>query len=590
MEWSAAMTKGLDLVLMWHMHQPDYRIETDAGECEFALPWTYLHAIKDYVDMAAHLERHEGMRAVVNLVPVLLEQIEDYVAQFASGHFRDPLLRCLAHPDLDALSPAERRLLLDTCFRGNHRTMLDPYPHYASLHRTYQDVVGTDETGLSYLSGNYFSDLVTWCHLVWCGETERRRQPLLANLLAKGSGFDAGDRRALLELIGEMIGGLIGRFRALAVADRIELATSPYAHPLAPLLLDLGCARQAQSGLQLPAATCYPGGRSRVLAQIDTALRSHEARFGMRPEGIWPAEGAVSDDFLRLLAGRQCGWVASSESVLANSLRRKGVAFDAERARHLYHPWRLSGTTGQTLFFRDERLSDLIGFEYARWYGSDAVRHFVGELEAIVAAADAGERPVVCVILDGENAWEYYPYNGYYFLDHLYEVLANHAAIRVTTFADLLRRLPPCAELDALVAGSWVHGTLSTWIGNADKNRAWELLCAAKRSYDLALSSGRLDPDRRAAAERRLASCESSDWFWWFGSDNARSAIDTFDRLFRDNLRHLYRLLGLPAPIGLDRPVTQSPGPARSETARGGTMLRGQIPPDETCSPTEGPK
>lgn len=570
------MTQGLDLVLMWHMHQPDYRVAHGEGQAEFARPWTYLHAIKDYTDMAAHLERHVAMRAVVNFVPVLLDQIEDYTAQFASRRFRDPLLRALAMPCLDALSPECRRLLLDTCFCSNHRTMLDPYPQYANLERIHREIANEGEGTTRYLSGDYFADLVTWYHLSWCGETERRRSPLLARLFAKGSGFDAADRKALLELIGELIGGLIGRYRALAEAGRIELATSPHAHPIAPLLLDPGCARDALPELPLPASPVYPGGRGRVLAHVDRARRSHELRFGALPRGLWPAEGAVSEEFVRLLDGGGFTWVASSESVLANTVLRQGVDFVAERGRHLYRPWRLHGCSGPLMFFRDERLSDLIGFDYARWYGSDAVHHFIGELEAIAREAPDGERPVVSVILDGENAWEYYPYNGYYFLDHLYEALSSHPSIRVTSFSELANGPLATGTLDTVVAGSWVQGTLSTWIGDPDKNRAWALLGDAKRSYDLAVSSARLDPAAASEADRQLARCESSDWFWWLGSGNSPSAIASFDSLFRDNARCLYELLGLPAPEVLSRPVSQ-PGHAPDHgSVREGAMLRGQ--------------
>ena len=177
--------KSLDLVFLWHMHQPDYRDHGGTtGEGEFMLPWVYLHAIKDYVDMAAHLERHPKIRCVVNMVPVLLDQIDDYVRQFATGRFRDPLLRMLATPDLGAISQGERRLLLDTCFRSNHVTMLAPFPHYQSLHDLYQMLAAQGESAYRYLSRDYFSDLVTWYHLAWTGETERRRNPLIANLMS----------------------------------------------------------------------------------------------------------------------------------------------------------------------------------------------------------------------------------------------------------------------------------------------------------------------------------------------------------------------------------------------------------------------
>ncbi|MDP2795613.1 MAG: glycoside hydrolase family 57 protein [Sulfurisoma sp.] len=556
--------KQLDLVFLWHMHQPDYRDHTSE---EFVLPWVYLHAIKDYTDMAAHLERHPGIHAVVNFVPVLLDQIDDYVAQFESGKFRDPLLRLLAEPDLDHIAATDRELLLEACFRSNHHTMLAPFPRYQRLHDIYKTLERESEAALAYLSGTYLADLVTWYHLAWTGETERRRHPLVAELMSKGEGYSLADRQGLLALFGGMLKGLIPRYRALAESGRVEISTTPHTHPLSPLLLDFAAARDTQPAAPLPKAAGYPGGRSRVEAQIESAYESHSQRFGRRPAGMWPAEGAISAAFVRQLAAAGCGWIASGEGVLKNTLHR--ARHDEPRAA--YHPWRLADAPGITLFFRDERLSDLLGFEYSKWHGQDAARHFVGQLETIIKTSPEGENPVVCVILDGENAWEHYPYNGHYFFEDLYTQLEAHPAIRTTTFAELLARNPPpqASLLPDLVAGSWVYGTLSTWIGDKDKNRAWDMLCAAKQSYDLVMSSGRLDAKESALAERQLAICESSDWFWWFGDYNPAPAVASFDRLYRRNLANLYRCLKLAPPAQLDQPIS-----AGSDTAEGGSMRR----------------
>ncbi|MDO9451174.1 MAG: glycoside hydrolase family 57 protein, partial [Rugosibacter sp.] len=517
--------KQLKLVFLWHMHQPDYRNHGDgfsaekvgAGKTaagEFMLPWVYLHAMKDYSDMAAHLERYPEIRCVVNFVPVLLEQIEDYAQQFASGKFRDPLLRMLASPDLHQITATERQLLLNTCFRSNHLTMLAPFPRYRHLHKLYMDLCREGEATLAYLSGAYFSDLVTWYHLSWTGEAERRRNPLIAALISKGEGFDANDRQHLLASIGELLGGLIPRWRALAARGQVELSATPQTHPLAPLLLDFNAARESLPDATLPASTGYPGGRSRVMAQIEEGRASHATRFGTLPCGMWPAEGAISAPLLQLLADTGCRWIASGEGVLKHSLAASGIHTVTHAT---YRPWRLEGAPGLTLFFRDERLSDLIGFDYAKWHGRDAARHLVTQLEAILDAESADEESIVSIILDGENAWEHYPYNGYYFFDDLYSLLKAHPRIRTTTYAELLSQDQPVvtSPLPQLVAGSWVYGTLSTWIGDKQKNHAWDLLCAAKQSYDLVMASGRLSPEKSALATRQLAICESSDWFWW---------------------------------------------------------------------------
>jgi alpha-amylase/alpha-mannosidase (GH57 family) len=555
----------LDLLLLWHMHQPEYR---DPARGEPALPWVYLHAIKDYTDMAAHLERHPGIRVTVNFVPVLLDQLDDYAAQFRRNDLRDPLLRLLGNPDLDRLDAAARKLLLDRCFRSNDLTMIMPFAPYKRLLEIFRMLEGQDEVALGYVSGSYLADLITWYHLSWIGESERRNWPLLAELMSKGQGYTHADRVQLLALIGDLIEGIIPRYRALAKAGRIELSTTPYAHPLAPLLIDFAVARESQQDIELPRSPCYPGGRSRVTAQLRHALDSHAARFGAAA-GVWPAEGALSAAFLQLLAQQGSRWTGCSESVLANSLLAEGRT--EKRERYLHRPYRIAGADGITVLFRDERLSDLIGFEYAKWHGRDAARDFVARLEAIRRETPPEETPLVTVVLDGENAWEYYPYNAYYFFEDLYGALENHPAIQtVTPGAYLAQNAAPAAELRRLVAGSWVHGTFSTWIGNADKNRAWDLLCEAKQSYDLVMSSERLNAEERARAESQLEVCEASDWFWWLGDDNPARAVASFDQLFRMNLANLYADLKLPVPAYLREALSRGGG----ERELGGTMRR----------------
>ena len=596
-------TKTLDLVFLWHMHQPDYRDHgatgvgasrpTNSGGLfsgrrpsfwsagflrgsggvvqepsgKFVLPWVYLHAMKDYVDMAAHLERHPQVRCVVNFVPVLLDQIEDYARQFASGQFRDPLLRILATPDLERIGEDDRRLLLGSCFSCNFTTMLACFPHYKRLHDLYLLVRQNGEAAHEYLSSSYFSDLVTWYHLAWTGETERRRDPLLGRLMSQGQGFTAKDRQQLLASIGEVITGLIPRWRVLAARGQVELSSTPQTHPLSPLMLDFHTARESLPDAPLPAHPAYPGGRSRVISHIDAARSSHAKRFGAPPVGMWPAEGAVSGEFVELLADAGCRWIASGAGVLQGSLAASGLS----DPRAAYHPWRLEKAPGMTMFFRDERLSDLIGFDYSKWDGGAAAQNLVNQLEAILDGAAEDEVPVVSIILDGENAWDHYPYNGFYFFEALYELLATHPRIRTTTYATLLAQATPPTPsvLPRLQAGSWVYGTLSTWIGDVAKNRGWDLLCEAKQICDRVLASGRLDADQVAAVETQLAICESSDWFWWFGDYNPSGAVSSFDSLYRRNLARLYRLLQLEPPPELETPIC-----AGSATAEGGAMVR----------------
>ena len=558
---------ALEVIFLWHMHQPDYR---DHARGEFTLPWSYLHALKDYTDMAAHLEHHPRIRAVVNFVPVLLDQLEDYGEQFATGRWRDPLLRLLAEPDLGRLG-AERKLLLDICFRSNHLNVIAQFQPYKRLHDLFRIIEGQDEAALAYLSADYFADLVTWYHLGWTGETERRRQPLVAALMAKGEGFTVDDRRQFVGLIGELVRGVIARYRALAASGQIELSTTPHTHPLAPLLIDFASAREAEPNANLPVAACYPGGRARTTAQLADAIASHTARFGAPPAGVWPAEGAVSNALLKLISAPGCRWTAASESVLARSLRQAARELPP-REHYLYRPYRVESVPGIAVFFRDEQLSDLVGFEYRKWHGKDAAADFISRLHAIGRQVPAGESAVVTVILDGENAWEHYPYNAHYFFEELYALLEADPQLRTTTCADFIARHPNAVHaLPGVVAGSWVYGTFSTWIGHPDKNRAWDLLCAAKQTYDLVVGSGRLSAEEERAAAAQLSACESSDWFWWLGDHNPRDTVASFDRLFRLNLANLYRWLKVEPPLVLAEPVSH---PTGAEPEGGGTMRR----------------
>lgn len=564
--------KQLDLILLWHMHQPDYR---DYATNEFLLPWVYLHAIKDYTDMVYHLEMHPQTKAVINFVPVLLDQLEDYIEQFSSGQTRDPLLRLLATPELEHITMKDRLHVFDSCFLNNHERMLMPYPAYKRLYELYNILNKRGEAELNYFSGQYLADLLVWYHLAWIGESVRRNNELVMKLMARSEGFTYTDRVQLFNLIGDLIQKLIPRYRKLAESGQIELSTTPHYHPLAPLLIDFSSARDSQPDTTLPVNNSYPGGRSRVAFHLSSAIASHTKRFSEQPSGIWPAEGSLSTPLLKILAEQNCQWSASGEGVLVNSLRSSYPAEPLpDRNRYLYRPYRIAGEAEHVIcFFRDDQLSDLIGFEYAKWFGRDAAENFIQSLECIYQSTPAGENPVVSVILDGENAWESYPYNGFYFLDDLYSLLDSHPVIRTTTYRDYIasvENVDHIVTLPVLAAGSWVYGTFSTWMGDKEKNCAWDMLCAAKRSFDLVMQSDRLTDVEKAEACRQLASCESSDWFWWFGDYNPAHSVASFDHLFRKNLINLYLLLKLPVPATILEPISKGSG----QTEASGVMRR----------------
>ncbi|MFZ1573665.1 MAG: glycoside hydrolase family 57 protein, partial [Chromatiaceae bacterium] len=521
----------LPVVLCWHMHQPDYR---GPGGREYHLPWVYLHGIKDYSDMAAHLEAQPQARAVVNFAPVLLEQIDDYSAQIqawqASGRrIQDPLLSALAGPGLPLDAPP-RRDLIGACRKANKTHLIDRFPCLREL-IDLADWFDRHHRADLYVNDQFLADLLVWYHLAWTGEHIRDNDPRIDSLQRKGRGFTLDDRRALVDVIGEQLQALVPRYRRLADQGRVELSFSPYAHPILPLLLDIRCARESVPDSPLPQLQAYPGGEERARWHLRRGMATFERHFGRRPAGCWPSEGALSAATLRLLEEEGVRWAASGQRVLHNSLR--ATLGDSLPEHWPTTPYRL-GQGQIACFFRDDGISDLIGFTYADWHAQDAVSNLIEHLERVAEATQGRPNRVLSIIMDGENAWEYYPHNASFFLPELYRRLASHPRLELTTFSGLLEGLAgPTPALERLVAGSWVYGTLSTWIGNADKNRAWDMLGAAKAAYDRALASRTWSEEERERLEMQLATCEGSDWFWWFGDDNPAEAVSDFERLYR---------------------------------------------------------
>lgn len=560
------MSQKLSVVFYWHMHQPFYR-EAESGQ--YHLPWVYLHAIKDYTDMATIIEQVPGARAVVNYVPSLTAQIEDYAQQLRAWldgeqeHLPDPMLAALATKSGD-FNEADRAYLLENCFRLNHERNLHRYEAYSRLWNLAQHAEKHEAS--DYLGGHYFTDLVTWYHLGWLGETVRQSNFVARRLIEKERNFTYQDRRDLLTLIASLLSDVPGHYRRLEAAGKIELSTTPYAHPIMPLMLDFHTAKETVPDALIPEEP-YPGGEERAREHVVLAQQSHEKLFGSQPSGCWPAEGAVSEEALGILAESGFKWCATGEGVLHHSL---GYNLREKQALSVYHPWLIGEDEKQiTCFFRDDHLSDLIGFEYSRWNNSDAIANFMHELAVVRHHTQGMEAPIVAIIMDGENAWEHFHENGLPFLTGLYQQIAEHPEYELTTFSDYLAEFPASEKLNRLVPGSWVYGNFATWIGDAAKTRGWELLIEAKKAFDAACDS--LTDEQREAAIEQLRICEGSDWCWWFGDYNPSAAVRDFDQLYRQHLRKLYKLMGMAAPAALGQPISKGGGSAEG----GGTMRRG---------------
>ncbi|MDD1633422.1 MAG: glycoside hydrolase, partial [Methylococcaceae bacterium] len=474
----------------------------------------------------------------------------------------DPLLAALVAPTIPE-DPEDRLKLVKDCMRANRDRQINRYPAFKKLVEM-TEWLEQHYGSLCYVNAQFIHDVLVWYHLAWMGESIKLTDSRVKYLIEKGSGYTLHDRVEIVQIVGELLANVIRRYRVLARKGQIELSVTPYAHPIMPLLIDLNTTHEAMPDAALPELDAYPGGEERVKWHLEKGAQTFKRFFGAKPKGCWPSEGSVSQQTLKILSDFGFNWTASGGSVLHNSLNQP----ENKEPTGIHHPFKLKNTK-IACFFRDDGLSDLIGFEYSKWHADDAVGDLIHHLENI-AAHEPGDK-VVSIIMDGENAWEYFPDNGYHFLSALYRRLANHPAVELTTFSDCLKNKAVVKPLSKLVAGSWVYGTFSTWIGSPDKNRGWDMLCDVKCAFDIALAANRLTDKQIQQAEFQLSICEGSDWFWWFGDYNPGEAVSSFEKQFRLNLANLYRLLGEEPPAYLALSFTQGSG----DPAMGGAMRPG---------------
>jgi alpha-amylase/alpha-mannosidase (GH57 family) len=561
----------MNVVFSWHMHQPWYKVGENGS---YILPWVYLHALKDYSDMAAHLERHPAMRAVVNFTPVLLLQLEDYVERLrqhldTGSMIGDTLLDYLAGTQSIPTDTQKRAELAAACLRAHRETMIDPWPHFAGLANIANQASDNPKL-LDYLGNQFFVDLLVWYHLAWVGFAGRFN-PVFRHLSVKASQFSVQDRRDFIRFIYDELRMIIPRYNALIHNGQVELSITPWGHPIAPLLKDFENIRCSQPHDPLPPVH-YPDGGARVRWHIEECLKTAERVFEIRPRTVWMGEGAISAISLTLLSDYGFIATASGESVWRNSSRISGHSdTQINSKKDLFFPHHHDGSP-INVFFRDDGLSDLIGFEYSSWKAEDAAGDFVQHLQNIHHhLGEEADNAVVSIILDGENAWEYYPDNGWDFLEKLYQNLTSAEHIHITTFG-ACHNLPSLRTLHDICPGSWVYGSFSTWIGDKDKNRAWELLVAARHAYDHYLETQTVSNNKREQLEKQLGVCEGSDWFWWFGDYNPGDSVTLFDKLYRAQLSELYRLMNMAIPPVLNHPV--SVGNQQQDHQHSGTMRR----------------
>ncbi len=533
------------MAFLWHMHQPCYR---EPDNRVFRLPWTRLHGLKDYADMPVLAMSQPGVRLTFNLVPTLVEQLEAY----ADGTASDRHLELTRRPAGD-LTEDEARFLLHEFFMANWDNMIRPNPRYWELlgKRGAYFHPSNLISVLKRFSRQDLRDLQVWFNLAWTDTLHLENDLVLAEIFSKGRDFTEEDKSAMLERQAAILGSIVPAYRKAAESGTAELCTSPFYHPILPLLCDSEIARECMPQASLPASFAFPQDAA---GQLERALDFMEERFGLRPRGIWPSEGSVSEEVVALLGGKGVDWLATDEGILERSLGRPLRAnLEVADPAALYRPYRLRNQ-GPAIFFRDRVLSDLIGFTYSSWKPDEAAADFVSRLERIAGGlgGKAGEH-IVPVILDGENAWESFPEDGRGFLESLYRRLAASPKLRMGSFSDYLDSGRGYGDLGRLHPGSWINSDFGIWIGQREDNAAWELLREARRSFEDRVDA--LDEIVRSETRNELYIAEGSDWCWWYGGDFASEHLQEFDRLFRSHVVKAYRLMGLPVPEAALKPI-----------------------------------
>ncbi len=542
---------AVSLALMWHQHQPYYPDDV-AGENP--MPWVRLHGTKDYLGMALHLDEVPEFRCTINLVPSLIVQILAYVNGATDTHLR------VSRTPADGLTHQDAVYLLDHFFMANPEAMIRPYPRYHELHAQRAAGMESAERALPRFRERDLRDLQVWSNLTWMHPLLFEKDPELAEFRAKGRRYSEDDKNWLLDKQRDLLGQIIPLHRKLAERGQVELTTTPFFHPILPLLFDKRLAREAMPDVNLPSyKDGYPEDAE---VHVRRAVEQHHEVFGARPVGMWPSEGSVCQAMIPLLAGHGIEWIATDEEILGCSLNGKVGRDGRGHVRHpelLYRPWKVSeGGHDLAIVFRDHSMSDQVGFHYQRSPGPVAAADFLGKLHAIGDACRQNPATLVPVILDGENCWEYYPDGGVSFLRSLYQGVVRDHRVSPTTVGEFLRAHPPADTIPRLFAGSWISHNFAIWIGHPEDNRGWDELHLTRQFLVKEAREGRHDPAALTRAWEELYIAEGSDWFWWYGDDHSSALDALFDHLFRKHLRNVYTLLAADPPGSLFTPISRA--------------------------------
>jgi alpha-amylase/alpha-mannosidase (GH57 family) len=539
----------LRVIVLWHQHQPFYK---DLVTGEYRLPWVRLHALKDYYGMVKLLDEFPSVHQTFNLVPSLIAQIQDYVA----GTAQDPFLQVAAKPAKD-LNIEERRFALQYLFQANPVNLIGRYPRYMELWERFRGAGDSPERAEKYFQSQDYTDLQVLSQIAWFDEFFLD-DPDVAALIKKGRGYSLDDQKFVIKRERELLGKVLPAHAEAAKRGGIEISTSAFYHPILPLVCDTSIGAVSSPGLPLPQNRFrHPeDAREQLLRGMDL----HQNVFGVRPKGVWPSEGSVSEEVFSIAQTLGVNWMATDEGVLGRSLgvnfsRDGGGRLSPDHAAKLYNIHRFEkGQTRMHLIFRDHTISDLIGFVYSGMPAPDAASHLIHTIkQSAQPVLEQGRDAIIPIILDGENAWEYYPRSGREFLRRFYDALAREPGIEAVTVSEAIARHKDFGKLTSLVPGSWIDANFNVWIGAPEDNRAWDYLYRAREFY--AENASRASEPQRKLAFEEIMIAEGSDWNWWYGPEHHSANDREFDELYRKHLSNVYQAMGAQPPDSLAQSI-----------------------------------
>lgn len=554
-----SQNKKLSIAFYWHMHQPVYQLSPDG---DYLMPWTRLHAVKDYLDMVTILDNFKNIKLNLNVVPVLLDAFIDY----AEKGMHDLHSR-LTVTDVKNLTKDDKEFILNNFFDSNYRTMIYPYDEYNRLFQKRQTMAEADVLAFS---DQEYSDLMALFNLAWFDPSYKNEYIELKKLFKKGKGYNLKDREKIIEIQRDIIRRIIPAYRRYVEEGKIEITTSPYYHPIVPILLDIKSIKIANKE-GLPVDLKMP-----LDAKLQTvaALDRIEELIGKRPRGIWPSEHCVSPKELDLFKEVGAEWSISDEGILAESIN---FEFVRDFKGYLEDPYHLLKSyeykNGLKMIFRNSLISNLISFEYPNFDSEFAANDLYDRIKVMQSKllSSPDEHHILTIAMDGENCWENYPNDGITFLKTLYELIEKDDSLQTVLISDYIEKEKHHKPLKHIASGSWINRNFKLWIDEPMKNLAWSYLKQVRDDFAHYVKKNPYNPNIELA-RRELFIAEGSDWFWWYGEPNDSGRDNIFDYIFREHLKNIYIYLGLEVPEYLDSPLS-------ANAARPSRYPKGEINP-----------